>query len=89
MSDFERPALTATSPGIKILWWILDSDDEPLSLEVAATDVDEFSARYVFDSPGPGRRDRPTGFPTPPPGCYRIEVTVGMRHGAVVEQIVP
>ena len=82
-------AFLASDPGVKILWWVLDGGNEPLLITVSADPAGSFSAQYAFDAPGNNRRDRPSGFPTPPVGCYQIQVTVGGRTGAIVDQVLP
>lgn len=84
-----RSGFLATDPGVKILWWVLDGGDEPLVITVASYPTGSFSARYSFDKPGPNRRDRPTGFPIPPAGCYEIRVDLGARTGSVIDQVLP
>lgn len=79
----------ASDPGVKILWWVLDGGDQPLVITITSNPAGSFSARYSFDAPGPNRRDRPSGFPIPPAGCYQIQVDLGARTGTIVDQVLP
>jgi hypothetical protein len=78
-----------SDPGVKILWWAPDASDAPLLLTITSFDPGGYAARYTFDPPGPGRHDRPTGFATPPAGCYVIEAAIGATSGAVVDRVLP
>lgn len=84
-----QSGFVGTDPGVKILWWVTDDGTDPVVLDVASLGAGGFSASYSFDPPGVGRHDRPTGFTTPPPGCYAIRVTVGTRSGVIVDQVLP
>jgi hypothetical protein len=84
-----QSGFVASDPGIKILWWTLEATNDPLILVVSSIPAGGFSVTQSFDPPGPDRRDRPTGFDMPPPGCYEIRVTLGARSGAVVDQVLP
>ncbi len=79
----------AADPGVKILWWSLDAGNDPLRLTVTSIPPGGFSSTHAFDPPGSDRRDRPTGFETPPPGCYEVRVTLGGNSGVVVDQVLP
>jgi len=79
----------STDPGVKILWWVLDDGNDPVVLDITSVGAGGFSATYSFDPPGVGRRDRPTGLSTPPPGCYKVSITVGTRRGVIVDQVLP
>jgi hypothetical protein len=79
----------ASDPGVKILWWVLDGGDQPLLITISSDPAGSFSARYSFDAPGSNRRDRPSGFPTPPAGCYQIQGDLGGRAGTIVDQVLP
>jgi hypothetical protein len=90
LSDYTmQSGFPASYDGVKVLWWILDDGNDRLVLSVTSLPAGSFSASYSFDPPGVDRRDRPTGFATPPPGCYEIRVTVGTHSGAVVDQVLP
>jgi hypothetical protein len=78
-----------SDPELKILWWLQAQPDEPLEINVVAQADGRVVGAYTFEAPGPGRRDRPTGFGTPPPGCYEIRVTIGAVHGSVVDRVLP
>jgi hypothetical protein len=79
----------ASDREIKILWWTLVATNDPMIVTVSSIPVGGFSVTQSFDPPGLDRRDRPTGFGMPPPGCYEIRVTVGARSGVVVDQVMP
>lgn len=81
-------AFMSSESQLKILWWVLDGGDAPVVLRVASVDGG-FSASYSFDAPGHDRRDRPTGIPIPPAGCYSIGITVGSMKGTVVDRVAP
>jgi hypothetical protein len=78
-----------SDPGVKILWWVLDGEDQPLVITVLSDPAGSFMARYSFDTPGPNRRDRPSGFPMPSAGCYQIQVDLGGRTGSIVDRVLP
>src|SRR5712691_4137172 len=82
-------ASSASDANLKILWWVLAAGEAPVDLTVTATTEGSYSDHESFDPPGRNRRDRPTEIRTPPPGCYSIAVTVGTRHGTIVERVVP
>lgn len=84
-----QSGFASTDPGLKILWWIIDDGNDPVALDITSLGDGGFSARYSFDPPGVGRRDHPTGFATPPPGCYKVSITVGTRSGVIVDQVLP
>jgi hypothetical protein len=84
-----RSGFTTSPDDLKILWWILDGGKSaPVALRVTSLPAG-FSAEYSFEAPGPDRRDRPSGFVTPPPGCYEINITIGTQNGVVVDQVLP
>jgi hypothetical protein len=82
-------AFRSSESQLKILWWVLDGRDAPVVLTVASLDGGSFNSTYSFEAPGRGRRDRPTGISTPPPGCYSIGITVGSMNGTVVDRVAP
>jgi hypothetical protein len=84
-----RSGFQGSESGVKILWWILDAGNDTVILDVTSFPAGAYSAGYAFDTPGPDRRDRPTSFTTPPPGCYEIRIAVGSRSGAILDQVLP
>jgi hypothetical protein len=82
-------AFRSSESQLKILWWILAGGDAPVVLTVASVPGGSFSASYSFDTPGKDRRDRPTGIPLPPPGCYSIRVAIGTQEGTIIERVAP
>jgi hypothetical protein len=82
-------AFRSSESQLKILWWVLDGRDAPVVLTVAPLNGGSFNSTYSFEAPGRGRRDRPTGISTPPPGCYSIGITVGSMNGTVVDRVAP
>ncbi|MDQ6794306.1 MAG: hypothetical protein M3067_05735 [Chloroflexota bacterium] len=75
-----------SDPGVKILWWVEAPGDLAIVLG-----VDSLSGTYKdgvkVDSPGALRHDRPTGFSMPPPGCYRISITLGRTQGSIIDRV--
>jgi hypothetical protein len=90
LNDFTNTSgFPASDTDIKVLWWVLDGGNDTLVLNVTSLPPGGYGASYSFDPPGVDRRDRPTGFATPPPGCYEVRVTVGTRSGVVIDQVLP
>jgi len=84
-----QSGFSGTEPDVKILWWVLEGGSEAVVLDVMSVPAGAYAASYSYDAPGQDRRDRPTGFPTPPPGCYEIRITIGARNGAIVDRVLP
>jgi len=83
------PALAFSPDTAKILWWAPDLVDGPMTLVIDSIPVGRYHETYRFDAPAFRRGDRPSGFPTPPVGCYQIGVIIGARAGSVIDRVLP
>jgi hypothetical protein len=87
--DTESGGFPSGDPAIKVLWWIDDPSDLGMVLTIESIPPGTYDDEVTVEAPGPQRRDRPAGFSTPPPGCYRIGVTIGTKRGSIVDRVLP
>jgi hypothetical protein len=87
--DPRYAGFSSANPAAKILWWLQDPSDLPMVLTIESIPPGAFRDQVTTAAPGPQRHDRPTGFTTPPPGCYAIGVRIGTTQGRIVERVLP
>jgi hypothetical protein len=87
--DQETSGFSSADANTKILWWLSQPTDAALTLRLQRADGQGDRLEWSFPSPGHLRQDRPTGFPMPVPGCYRIDVEVGDLRGSITDRVLP
>jgi hypothetical protein len=87
--DGSEGGFHASDSAFKILWWVLDGENDPLVLTLRTVPDHTVITSASFDAPGPNRHDRPSDLPMPPPGCYEIQIKIGARSGAIVDRVLP